>query len=87
MGEKDKYIPSISAAIPVVSSLFALLVSVYPKRGDEAPGKFGQILMDLVTKNASPERVGFNKFSPECGYGLIDAEKTVMAALELKKRR
>jgi subtilisin family serine protease len=87
VGEKDKYIPSISAAIPVVSSLFALLVSVYPKTGDEAPGTYGQILMDLVTKNASPERVGFNRFSPECGYGLIDAEKTVTAALELKKRR
>jgi hypothetical protein len=57
------------------------------KPGNEPPGTYGQILMDLVTKNASPERVGFNGFSPECGYGLIDAEKTVMAALELKKRR
>jgi hypothetical protein len=27
--------------------------------------------------------VGFKGFSPECGFGLIDAEKTVKAALAL----
>jgi subtilisin family serine protease len=86
VGEKDRYIPSISAAIPVVSSLFALLVSVHPRRGDEAPGQYSQFLMDLVTKNASPQKVGFAGFSPECGYGLIDAEKTVKAALELNTK-
>jgi subtilisin family serine protease len=87
VGEKDSYIPSISAAIPVVSSLFALLVSVHPKRGDEAPGEYSRLLMDLVTKNANPERVGFKGFSPECGFGLIDAEKTVKAALALNIKR
>jgi hypothetical protein len=87
VGEKDKYIPSISAAIPVVSSLFALLVSAHPKHGDEAPGEYARLLMDLVTKNANPERVGFKTFSPECGFGLIDAEKTVTAALELNNKR
>jgi hypothetical protein len=87
VGEKDRYIPSISAAIPVVSSLFALLVSVHPKHGDEAPGGYARLLMDLVTKNANPERVGFRTFSPECGFGLIDAEKTVTAALEFNNKR
>jgi subtilisin family serine protease len=87
VGEKDTYIPSISAAIPVVTSLFALAVSVHPKRGDEPPGEYSRLLMDLVTKNASPERVGFKGFSPECGYGLIDAEKTVKAALALNEKR
>jgi len=87
VGEKDTYIPSISAAIPVVSSLFALVVSVHPRTGDEAPGQYARQLMNLVTENANPERVGFKGFSPECGYGLIDAEKTVKAALALNENR
>ena len=87
VGEKDRYIPSISAAIPVVSSLFALAVSVYPRRGDEPPGEYARLLMDLIIENANPERVGFRGFSPECGYGLIDAEKTVQTALALNKKR
>ncbi|MEN6311640.1 MAG: S8/S53 family peptidase, partial [Acidobacteriota bacterium] len=87
VGEKDTYIPSISAAIPVVSSLFALAVSVHPRRGDEAPGAYARQMMDLVIGNASPERVGFKGFSAECGHGLIDAEKTVRAALELNAKR
>ena len=87
VGEKDDYIPSISAAIPVVSSLFALLVSVNPPGGDEAPGEYARSLMDIVIRNANPERVGFKGFSPECGYGMIDAEKSVKEALELAGRR
>lgn len=55
--------------------------------GDEAPGEYSRLLMDLVTKNANPERVGFKKISPECGFGLIDAEKTVKAALALNIKR
>jgi len=85
VGREDAYIPSISAAIPVVSSLFALLVSADPRRGDEAPGAYARALMDLVNRNASPERVGFKGFSPECGYGLIDAERTVQAALAARR--
>jgi hypothetical protein len=87
VGEKDTYIPSISAAIPVVASLFALTVSVHPRQGDEPPGQYAQTLMDLVNTNANPERVGFKGFSPECGHGLIDAERTVQAALELNSKR
>jgi hypothetical protein len=86
VGKEDTYIPSISAAIPTVSALFALLVSVYPKTGTEAPGAYARVLMDLVIQNASPERVGFTVFSPECGHGLIDAEKTVKAAVELRAK-
>ena len=87
VGEKDTYIPSISAAIPVVSSLFALVVSVHPRTGEEPPGQYAAQLVDLVIQNCNPERVGFKGFSPECGYGLIDAEKTVKAALELNEKR
>jgi hypothetical protein len=64
-----------------------LLVSGPPKHRDEAPGEYSRLLMDLVTKNANPERVGFKIFSPECGFGLIDAEKTVKAALALNIKR
>ena len=85
--EEDTYIPSISAAIPVVSSLFALLISEYPRTGEEAPGKYAQTLMELVRNNANPRIVGFEGFSPECGYGMIDAEKTLKAAVQLSKNR
>lgn len=85
--EEDTYIPSISAAIPVVSSLFALLISEYPRTGEEAFGKYAQTLMDLVRNNANPRIVGFEGFSPECGYGMIDAEKTLKAALQLSMDR
>ncbi|HEX2694116.1 MAG TPA: hypothetical protein VHP61_00060 [Acidobacteriota bacterium] len=68
-------------------SLFGLLVSGHPKHRDEAPGEYSRLLMDLVTMNADPERVGFKSFSPECGFGLIDAEKTVKAALALNISR
>ncbi len=87
VGEKDRYIPSISAAIPVVSSLFALAVSAHPRQGGEPAGKYARLMMDLVIKNANPERVGFHGFSPECGYGMVDAEKTVEAALALNEKR
>ncbi len=85
--EEDTYIPSISAAIPVVSALFALLISEYPQTGEEAPGEYAQTLMDLVRKNANPKIVGFEGFSPECGYGMIDAEKTLRSAISLKNKR
>ncbi len=87
VGEKDRYIPSISAAIPVVSSLFALAVSAHPRQGGEPAGAYARLMMDLVIKNASPERVGFHGFSPECGYGMVDAERTVKAALALNGKR
>jgi hypothetical protein len=87
MEEDDLYIPSISAAIPVVSSLFALAISVYPPSGTEGPGEYVDALMNLVRESADPEAVGFEGFSPECGHGLIDAEKTVKKALELYGER
>ncbi|UCE40332.1 MAG: S8/S53 family peptidase [Candidatus Aminicenantes bacterium] len=87
MEEDDLYIPSISAAIPVVSAVFALTISVYPSLGTEGPGEYVDAIMNLVKENANPKAVGFEKFSPECGYGLIDAEKTVKSALEKNKKR
>lgn len=87
MDEEDTYIPSISAAIPVVSALFALTISEYPRLGTEGRGEYADAVMNLVKKNANPRAVGFDGFSPECGYGLIDAEKTVESAAELYRRR
>lgn len=85
--EEDRYIPSISAAIPTVAALYALVMSVYPRLGTEAPGEYVSTLMTLVNNNADPKKVGFEGFSPECGHGLIDAEKTVKNAVLLNKKR
>jgi hypothetical protein len=84
---EDTYIPSISAAIPVVASLFALAVSEYPPTGKEAPGAYAQALIDLVVQSADPGKVGYQGFTPECGHGLIDAEKTVKQAGTLRENR
>ena len=85
--EEDTYIPSISAAIPVVAALFALTMSEYPRIGDEKPGEYVRAVTDLVLKNADPRRVGFDGFSPECGHGLIDAQKSVENAVLLNEKR
>lgn len=87
MDGDDTYIPSISAAIPVVAALFALTISEYPPLGTEGPGEYADAVMDLVKENANPKAVGFEGFSIECGYGLIDAEKTVKNAVELNNKR
>jgi subtilisin family serine protease len=87
MDEKDTYIPSISAAIPTVSALAALVVSVYPRLGTEEPGEYAETIKKLIIDNANPQIVGYQGFSPECGYGMIDAEKTVNCAVLLNKKR
>jgi hypothetical protein len=81
--EKDEYAPGISCATPIVASLVALIESVYPRLGTEPPGEYVEAVRRLVTENANPRAVGFDGFSPECGYGLIDAEKSVRAAQRL----
>ncbi len=43
--------------------------------------------MDLVTDNTNPQTVGFDGFSPEMGHGMIDAAKTVQAAMRLATER
>jgi hypothetical protein len=85
--EEDDYIPSISAAIPTVAALFALVVSEYPRLGSERPGEYARTLMNLVIENANPHILGFEGFTPECGYGMIDAEKSVKAAALLNEKR
>ena len=65
----------------------ALTISRYPKRGIEGPGEYFETIKKLLTDNANSEAVGFQGFSPECGYGLVDAEKTVKAADFLQVRR
>ncbi len=84
---EDTYVPSISAAIPVVSALFALTMSVYPRLGTEDSGEYAETIKNLVFDNAHPQMVGFQGFSPECGHGLIDAEKTIKSAALLNKDR
>lgn len=85
--EKDDYAAGISCATPIVASVVALAISIYPRSGTEGPGEYFETIKKLLTDNANPKVVGFQEFSPECGYGLIDAEKTVKAASNLKAKR
>lgn len=87
MEEEDTYIPSISAAIPVVAALVAMTIAGYPRTGTEEPGEYAEAIKELIIRNANPGIVGFQGFSPECGYGLIDAEKTVKNAAQLNSKR
>jgi hypothetical protein len=87
VGEKDDNAAGISCATPIVASLAALVASVYPRLGTEPPGQYADTVKKLLMENADPRAVGFDGFSPECGYGLIDAEKTVKAALRLAGAR
>jgi hypothetical protein len=87
VNEKDDYAPGISCAIPIVTSLVGLVESVYPRLGTEPPGTYVETIRRLLIENANPRAVGFDGYSPECGYGLIDAEKTVQAAIKLAAAR
>jgi hypothetical protein len=85
--EKDDYAPGISCATPIAASLAALAVSVYPKTGTEAPGEYVETIRRLLRENANPKMLGFDGFSPDCGFGMIDAAKTVDAAMKLGAAR
>ena len=82
-GETDVYAPGISCATPIVASAAALAVSAYPRLGTEPPGQYVETIRKLITGNANSRMVGFEGFSPECGYGMVDAVKTVEAAQKL----
>ena len=86
-GETDIYAPGISCATPIVASLAALAASAYPRLGTEPPGQYVETIRRLLTENANSRMVGFDGFSPECGFGMIDAVTTVEAALELGAAR
>ncbi len=86
-GETDVYAPGISCATPIVASVTALAVSVYPRLGTEAPGQYVETIRKLLSENANPKLVGFDGFSPEAGFGMVDAVKTVKAAQELGAAR
>jgi len=86
-GEKDRYAAGISCATPIVTSLVALVEAAYPRLGTEAPGEYVEAVRKLVTGNANARILGYEGYSPDCGYGLIDAEKTVKAALALRAER
>jgi hypothetical protein len=85
--EKDDYAPGISCATPIVTAALALAVSRYPRTGNERPGEYFETLKKLLTETANPKACGFSGFSPECGYGLVDAESLVKAADRLQARR
>ena len=86
-GEADTYAPGISCATPIVASLAALAASAYPRLGTEPPGQYVETIRRLLTENANSRMVGFDGFSPECGFGMIDAVTTVEAALKLGAAR
>jgi hypothetical protein len=85
--EKDDYAPGISCATPIITAALALAVSRYPRTGNERPGEYFETLKKLLTETADPEACRFSGFSPECGYGLVDAESLVKAADRLQARR
>ncbi|MEW5901287.1 MAG: S8 family serine peptidase, partial [Acidobacteriota bacterium] len=85
--EKDDYASGISCATPIVAALVALVESLYPRLGTEPPGGYFETVKRLLIENANPRILGFEGFSPEGGYGLIDAEKTVEAAAALQRER
>ena len=87
VGEKDDYAPGISCATPIITAALALAVSRYPRTGNELPGEYFETLKRLLTDTADPRACGFAGFSPECGYGLVDAESLVKAADVLRGRR
>jgi len=86
-GLEDEYGPAISCATPVAASLVALIASAYPRLGTEAPGRYVEAVRKLLTENADSRIVGFDGFSPDCGYGMIDAEKSVKAARKRHEER
>jgi subtilisin family serine protease len=85
--EKDDYAPGISCATPIVTAALALAASCYPRTGNEPPGQYFETLKRLLAATADPRACGFSGFSPECGYGLVDADGLVRAAERLQARR
>jgi len=88
--EEDEYAPGISCATPIAAAAAALVMSEYPRTGSEAPGDYFETVKQLLTDNADPRALGYTGFTPECGYGLVDAEKSVRAArrrAELRRSR
>jgi hypothetical protein len=86
-GETDVYAPGISCATPIVASAAALAVSAYPRLGTEPPGQYVEAIRKLLSENANSRMVGFDGFAPECGFGMVDAMKTVEAAQKLGAAR
>lgn len=53
--QKDEYDPGISCATPIVTSLIALTISVYPKLGIEPSGEYFESIKRILIKNANPK--------------------------------
>jgi len=85
--EKDEYAPGISCAVPIAAAAVALAVSQYPRLGTEEPGEYFEAVKTILTESSNPEACGFEGFTPECGYGLVDADKAVRRAAEWCARR
>lgn len=78
--EKDEYAPGISCATPIVTAAAALAMAKFSRTGDEAPGAYFDTIKHLLIDNADARSLGYSGFTPECGYGLINALASVIAA-------
>jgi len=78
--EKDEYAPGISCATPIITAAAALTMSKFPRTGSEAPGTYFKIIKHLLIDNADARILGYSGFTPECGYGLVNALASVRAA-------
>jgi subtilisin family serine protease len=78
--EPDRYVPSISAATPVVAAAAALAMARRPRDGTEGKGGYVAMVERWFRESADPQALGDAGFAPEIGYGLLDAEKLVRLA-------
>ncbi len=71
-----------SWAAAFTCGLVALISSQISKTGEDLKGQYFQRIYEIVTRSANPHILGFKKFLPKAGYGLIDAEKSVNEGLK-----
>jgi hypothetical protein len=84
---EDEYAPGISCATPIAASAAALAVSIYPRLGIETAGAYFETIKKILIETANSKACGFDGFSPECGYGLVDALRMVHTAGLLQSDR
>lgn len=85
--EKDEYAPGISCATPIVTAALGLIMSKYPRTGGEPPGAYFEEIKRILIETADPRILGYMGFTPECGYGLVNAVEAVRAAEHIASDR
>lgn len=85
--ETDEYAPGISCATPIATAAAALVMSRFPRTGHELPGRYCETIKRLLIESADPGSLGYSGFTPECGYGLVNALAGVQAAERAQARR